>query len=145
MEEKKLEPNTAIAKSFIEEKLGVSVKQVEINLEHVAKIAELINSGIKYDIDPYEDHALRSETWATVAQELSNAQQAKKHFSILETNLKEKLQELSEDISSKGGDFVFTRFMSKGAVDYKAIPQLSGVDLDSYRKEGFSRWKLTKV
>lgn len=121
------------------------VKLVDIYTQELLQEQAKQKKTKTFEIDLNKDHTERDESWTKIAQELSNAQQARKHFALLEADLKLKLEELSEDASSKGGDFMFTRVMSKGGVDYKAIPQLSGVDLDSYRKAGFARWKLTKV
>lgn len=44
--------------------------------------------------------------------------------------------------SSRGGGMTLTRTFPKGRVDYGAIPELEGVDLEPYRKEPKEQWTL---
>lgn len=46
------------------------------------------------------------------------------------------LVELSTHPSETGYGVTVTRFWKQGAVDYKKVPELAGVDLDPYRKKG---------
>lgn len=97
------------------------------------------------NVNLHKDHTERNGKWLVIAEKLHEAHQMKAYFTAVVLELGKKLKELSEDKSSKCGDFVFTRSLSRGGVDYGSIPQLSGVDLDAYRKESFERWKLTKI
>ena len=117
------------------------IKRTEMETKGLFHINDLKTVAVNL----HADHTERGQKWISIALKLHEAQQMKKHFASIESELRANLEELSEDESSKGGDFVFTRFMSKGAVQYKEIPELSGVDLDSYRKPGYTKWKLTKV
>ena len=48
----------------------------------------------------------------------------------------------AQGVSCKGGGITLTRTFPKGRIDYPAIPELSGVDLDKYRKEPREVWTL---
>jgi putative phage-type endonuclease len=43
-----------------------------------------------------------------------------------------------------GGGVKLQTIVRKGNVDYKAIPELKGVNLDAYRKEPVSSWRITE-
>jgi hypothetical protein len=97
------------------------------------------------DIELNPDHEDRGGEWLEVANMLHKKQIMKKHFAHQELELLKRLKELSEDCSSKGGDFVFTKIVSKGNIDYSKIKELKKVDLEQYRKEDIAKWKLTKI
>lgn len=43
------------------------------------------------------------------------------------------------------GELRFLKISKKGNVDYSKVPQLEGVDLDKYRKNGSTYWKIEEV
>jgi putative phage-type endonuclease len=49
---------------------------------------------------------------------------------------------LAGEQSCRGGGMTVSRFYKPGAVDYSAVPELKGVDLTSYRKEGSMIWRI---
>ena len=42
----------------------------------------------------------------------------------------------------RGGGITASRLTRQGNVDYAAIPELAGVDLDAYRKAPTTYWKI---
>lgn len=54
-----------------------------------------------------------------------------------------KLIELANGNSIEGEGFKFSQYETPGRVQYAEIPELSGVDLDQYRKPATTGWKLT--
>ncbi len=58
-------------------------------------------------------------------------------------DLTEKLIALAEHPSEAGSGVSVSRFWKQGAVDYKQVPQLEGVDLDAYRKDGSIEVKVS--
>ena len=52
---------------------------------------------------------------------------------------KEALVALASHPSEAGFGVSVTRYWKAGSVDYKKVPELAGVDLDSYRQKG--RWE----
>jgi len=97
------------------------------------------------NVDMYPSHIERDMDWAEVAESLYEAQKMKKHFAQVELELLTKLKTLSENLSSKAGNFIFTTTRTRAAVDYNSIPELEGVNLEDYRKPDITRWKLTKI
>lgn len=59
--------------------------------------------------------------------------------------LMDKLKNLAHGSSVVSDAYAFTFVWRQGDVDYKAIPELQSVDLDSYRKGAHKAWSLTKL
>ena len=96
-------------------------------------------------IDMHPEHTEQGGDWIATATQLHDAQIMKKHFASIELTLFHQLKNMSENDSSKGGDFVFTRGSAPAKIDYKLIEELENVDLEPYRKPRVDRWKLTKI
>ena len=64
------------------------------------------------------------------------------HIKGLVDYARTQLIESCEGKSMKGGGVTIQRQERKGNVDYKAIPELEGVDLEKYRKEGQTIWTI---
>lgn len=84
----------------------------------------------------------RDQAWIELARHAYDIQQKRKELEKVEKDLLEELKAKSDHMPSKGGNFVFQINYRKGSVDYKAIPELQGVNLDAYRKEEVAQWKL---
>lgn len=74
--------------------------------------------------------------WATV-----NAQLAE--LKMKEKLCREQLIGLSGDMNCQGAGIKVRKVVRKGTVDYKAIPELSGIDLEKYRKSPVESWRLS--
>jgi len=79
------------------------------------------------------------EEWISIAQQIQHIQKLKQR----EKELKQQLIALSNNRSCKGGGLKFRKSVSKGSVDYSAIPELKDVDLERYRKAPSERWRLS--
>lgn len=72
-------------------------------------------------------------------------------ISFLETLKKQRedirlqLIELSKGKNIKSSRFKMSKKSVKGTIDYSIIPQLQGVDLESYRKESKEQWKFEEI
>ena len=55
------------------------------------------------------------------------------------------LKEISGDKPSTGRGVALSLCVRMGAVDYKKVDELKGVDLDRYRKNDTTYWKATRV
>lgn len=84
----------------------------------------------------------RKAEWINKAKELFELQERRREYEKLEHETHEELKDLSQGISSKGGGFKFTKGFRKGAIEYSAIPELQGIDLELYRKDSVPVWKL---
>lgn len=56
----------------------------------------------------------------------------------------EQLIAMSEGKSSSGGGIKLTKSICRGNVDYKKIPELRTVDLESYRKKPIEKWRISE-
>lgn len=61
-----------------------------------------------------------------------------------QNELKDLLIEMSEGKNCIGGGAKLQKIIRKGNIDYSAIPELKGVDLEKYRKEPIECIKITK-
>lgn len=69
-----------------------------------------------------------------------------KQIKVLEENediLKQIIINSMGERNSKIGPYKLTKFEKKGAIDYKAIPELKNVDLELYRKEGSWQYRFS--
>lgn len=87
----------------------------------------------------------QNEQWIAKAQEVFDLQQQRKLWEEKEAQAVAELKEINGDLNSFGGGYKYEGIVRIGTVDYKAIPQLKGVNLDIYRKPSTLMWKLTYV
>lgn len=87
----------------------------------------------------------QNEVWVKKAREVYDLTQKRKMLEVQEAQAIAELKELSSNLNSVGGGFKYESSTRAGTVDYKAIPQLKGVNLDIYRKPAVVYWKLTYV
>lgn len=116
------------------------------SVQHPINIPLIIKEPMNtIQIDLYPDHKKRGIKWREIAKKLYEAKKMKKHFATIEIQLVKKLKDISEEQSSKSGNYIFTITECKGSIDYNIIPQLADVDLEVYRKPRIKKWKLTKI
>lgn len=75
--------------------------------------------------------------------ELHVVQDKIKYLKGIEKISKRKLQELCNGETRSIQGWTYAIHERLGSVEYGKIPQLNGVDLDIYRKEPVSVWKLS--
>lgn len=93
---------------------------------------------------------IRGNDWVELAKRLYEVTQEKKLLMLSERKLIDDLKAMSDHKSSAGGDplngdFKFEITERLGVVNYKIVPELRGLDLEQYRKEGSESWKLSKI
>jgi putative phage-type endonuclease len=71
--------------------------------------------------------------WADAAQVYIEAKRAADAVARTLDDAKGRLIALASHCSEGGGGVTVTRYWKKGAIDYKKIPELAGVELDRYR------------
>jgi putative phage-type endonuclease len=74
--------------------------------------------------------------------------QVKTQLNILkdtEEKIKEDLIRLSKGKNTKSSNGRLTRSVCRGQIDYKLVPELVGVDLESYRKPPCEKWRITCI
>jgi putative phage-type endonuclease len=73
------------------------------------------------------------ETWRTAAEKYRlSKQQAEEYAAILEA-AKSELLKITSHPRETGCGVTVTQFWKRGAIDYKAVPTLKGMDLDAFR------------
>lgn len=86
----------------------------------------------------------RSGEWSEKAALLYDIKQQIKALSVIEAELRDELIELSENQPSYDEHgMIFRSYETKGGIDYTKIPQLHNVNLEPYRKESYTCWKIT--
>lgn len=83
------------------------------------------------------------ELWNVAAESWRSCSYQLQVLKAKEEELRETLIALSGRSNAKGAGIRLSRVVRRGAVDYKAIPELHGVDLDKYRKSPIESWRLT--
>lgn len=73
--------------------------------------------------------------WRSAAEAYLRAKQQAEHSAAAAEEAKAALVALTSHPKESGLGVSVTQFWRKGAVDYKKVPQLNGVDLEAYRKE----------
>lgn len=81
--------------------------------------------------------------WISNAALVHKLQQKRKKIEEAERKALEELKILSKDETCAGGGYLFAKEERKGTVDFKSIPILRGLDLEPYRKENITYWKLS--
>jgi len=79
---------------------------------------------------------MQAQKWAAVNAELQAAKEKEKM-------LRESLIQLADNQNCQGVGVKVQKVVRKGTVDYKAIPELDGLNLDKYRKAPVEAWRLS--
>ena len=71
--------------------------------------------------------------WIAAAQEYIAAKQQADDAAVAVEALKQRLTGLAHHSNEQGGGVSVARYWRVGAIDYKRVPELAGVELDAYR------------
>jgi putative phage-type endonuclease len=82
---------------------------------------------------------ITSFEWSMLAEEYSSILRLDKR----KEEIRKRLIELAEDRNCKGNGIFVQKKRRSGSVDYKEIPELMGIDLNSYRKQGVEYWEIS--
>lgn len=82
--------------------------------------------------------------WDAVAEKIYQAQEMKRELDMQIKLWMNTLIALSNNQNTCGQAYYSRLIERKGAIDYGAIPQLKKIDLEAYRKNSSSYWKLDK-
>lgn len=125
-----------------ETKLCVVDREEEIISTIHAKGKEAWERLVNFDL-PEDSHIMRDDAdWRTLAEEFLSAKEMAEMAEVRLKYCRERLIEAAGDSSCKGFGVTATRYLSKGTVDYKAIPELERVDLNQYRKKSKEAWRV---
>ena len=80
--------------------------------------------------------------WALAAVSYLNAKRKSEEATAMLEAAREQLVAMASHPSESGAGVTVTRFWKQGSVDYKRVPQLTGVNLDGYRGKGYCNTQL---
>ena len=122
---------------------------IEKMSEKLFEFAECIKNFKEPELTD-NDYIKRDEQWFEVACRLNKIKENKKSLEvekklleIEEKAIESMLKSFSMGQNSTYGGLRYTSYQRKGLVDYKAIPELTMVDLEKYRKESKEYWSLS--
>ncbi len=85
------------------------------------------------------------DEWTTTAQEYKEITQQMKSLEKRQKQLRDALIGMSEHANSIGGGIRVEQLARRGCVEYSRIDALKGINLDDYRGEFITYWKVTEV
>lgn len=83
--------------------------------------------------------------WDLSANAYLESVKMRKFYESQEETYKQKLIEMSGQRNCKGCGVRLTKYKRVGAINYGAIPELIGVDLEAYRKPGTETYRITEI
>lgn len=92
------------------------------------------------DADTRQRH---DEAWHDAARAYLHARQQAEAAAAAADAARAALVQLADHPREQGAGVTVTRFWKQGAVDYRKVPQLQGVDLEAYRKEATQEVRVT--
>ena len=101
-----------------------------------------MENKLRISVNVYPNHVQRTDKWIEVAQELYDLRLLLKHLSLREKQLVDQLKVLSNQESSKGDNFVFTKSKRAGLINYKLAQEILNIDFEPYRNDPVEMWKL---
>lgn len=81
--------------------------------------------------------------WTHLEKFYSETTNEIKALELKQKELRERLEALADKKNVIGKYSRFTRFITKGSVDYAKVPELKGVDLEAYRKAARVSYRIT--
>jgi len=92
------------------------------------------------------DYLERSDPqWIEKVLEWKNLQAKIKELTEQENKFRKEIIFMTEGRNTKGGGINVSSSTRKGAINYINIPELINVDLEKYRKEKITVWKLSEI
>ena len=111
-------------------------------LHEEAVFMECLNTFTEPDLSPRDYLTREDDRWLGLADQYKTAQSMVKGWTEkLEIARQHLLQECGQS-NVMGGGIRVMKVARKGTVDYKAIPELIGVDLEPYRKKPIESWRI---
>ena len=127
-------------------------EQIEISVERDEAMIEMLLEAEERFFERMVRYDFRSpkivcsyENLEKDFEEMADAKEAERAAKVKYEALKERvLAQIDQTVDQvTAGRFGFTKTRCKGNVDYAAIPQLQGVNLEAYRKEPIVKWSLS--
>jgi putative phage-type endonuclease len=83
--------------------------------------------------------------WKGVATEYCRVNEEIKGLEEIKEGYRKELLRLCADQNCLGGGVKVMKTVMRGRVDYEAIPEIKGINLDKYRKSSTTSWKILTV
>lgn len=83
--------------------------------------------------------------WLSLENELADLLIKRENLDQREKELRGEMINLCDGKPTQGMTLKFNPIYRRGSVDYKAVPQLKGVNLDSFRKPACLQWRLDRL
>lgn len=83
--------------------------------------------------------------WMSLAERYNELQSNRKRIELEEKRVKEEMISLQNNQPFQSGRYALDMVVRKGSVNYKDIPELKGIDLESYRGEEVTSWVFKKL
>ena len=94
---------------------------------------------------PNELKRMDSERWKELALLWQETKEKIKFYQISEEVLRKNLIKLANNESCEGGGIKLLKSVRKGNIDYSNIPELKQIDLETYRKEPTTFWRIHEI
>jgi putative phage-type endonuclease len=133
-----------------QEQKGQSIKlKVERNLHYFSdilpEIKEFHTRLITFDPPtPTESDyvVMITDKWDELAKKYIHLDDEIKRKEVEKDAVRKKLIELAGNQNSKGAGIKLMKTITKGRINYEAVPELSGLNLDKYRKDSTTSWRV---
>ncbi len=119
--------------------------------EYIEKLIEeelLFWNCVTHAIEPHiteRDYKKKDDFgWMMLCNEWRSVQKAKKQILEREEQIRKEIIESSQDQNCYGSGIKVKKVIKKGCIDYSKIFELSNVDLEQYRKESTTYWKISE-
>lgn len=86
-----------------------------------------------------------NQNWEQFALEYRQIQEKMDAYEKRKDEIKIALRSIAKDKSARGAGIELQKQPCRGFVDYTKVPQLKGICLDPYRKEGFTKWPIRVI
>lgn len=126
----------------------VVVKRADDFIEWLYGICAEFNGFLQRFEEPpltEDDYTLMDQEWYDMATKLHRLESKIKEQTKMAKAMKDLLIEGAVGSGCRYNDIVLSRQTRRGAVNYGAIPELSNVDLEAYRKAPVIAWSLKKT
>lgn len=123
-------------------KVGRDDEYIKTMIEEEFKFYECLVSKTPPEATE-DDHVERDDAiWKECARRWRDVVANIKILEKQEEDLRNQLIFLSGETNSRGGGISLCQVTRKGNIQYDKIPELKDVDLDKYRKESTSTWRI---
>jgi uncharacterized protein YhaN len=109
------------------------------------KKARQINSNDDYLFINTSIEKRNDQEWTTTAQEYRKITAEIKALEKRQKQLRDALISMSDHVNSIGGGVRLEQHARRGVIEYSRIEELKGIDLDQYRGEMVTYWKVTEI